>query len=151
MKTATVIGANGTMGKNVAAILASFGDMEVYMMARSMEKAEKAVQDVGNCVRASVINSHCTPVDYSKFEECVKNSDFIFESVIEDIEIKKEVTKKIGECIENSDTIIATGTSGLSVNELAEVLPEGLRKNYLGMHFFNPPYKMTLCEIIGAT
>jgi 3-hydroxyacyl-CoA dehydrogenase len=48
----------------------------------------------------------------------------------------------------NENTIIATGTSGLSINSLAESLHKRTRKNYIGLHFYNPPYSMTLCEVI---
>lgn len=151
MRTATIIGANGTMGKNAASIFASFGNMEVYMVARSMEKAEAAAESAGECVKSSVISRRCIAADYSMLEECIQKSDFVFESVAEDIDIKKEVTAVIGSCIANPSTIIATGTSGLSVEKLAEALPENLRKNYFGIHLFNPPYKMTLCEIIPTS
>ena len=39
IKTVTVIGANGTMGKNIAGIFASFGNAKVYMVCRTLEKA----------------------------------------------------------------------------------------------------------------
>lgn len=41
-KTVTVVGANGTMGANVSAIFASFGNATVYMVARDKEKSKKA-------------------------------------------------------------------------------------------------------------
>jgi 3-hydroxyacyl-CoA dehydrogenase len=44
--------------------------------------------------------------------------------------------------------IIASGTSGLSINEISSSLPIEIRKNYYGMHFFNPPYSMPLLELI---
>ena len=47
-----------------------------------------------------------------------------------------------------SETIFCTGTSGLSVDCLAENLPVEIAEKYLGIHFFNPPYNMPLCELI---
>src|SRR3990172_1781224 len=46
------------------------------------------------------------------------------------------------------DAILSTNTSGLSVNEMAESLPEPIRKNFLITHFFNPPRYMRLLEIV---
>ena len=46
--------------------------------------------------------------------------------------------------------ILASNTSGLSINELAEVLPETLRPRFCGVHFFNPPRYMHLVELIPA-
>lgn len=39
IKTVTVVGANGTMGCNVSAMFASFGNAKVYMVCRKMEDA----------------------------------------------------------------------------------------------------------------
>ena len=46
--------------------------------------------------------------------------------------------------------ILSTNTSGLSVNELAEALPEALRPRFLVTHFFNPPRYMKLLEIVSS-
>ena len=43
---------------------------------------------------------------------------------------------------------MASNTSGLSINQLAELLPAGARKNFCGMHIFNPPRYMHLIELI---
>lgn len=47
----------------------------------------------------------------------------------------------------NKNTIFCTGTSGLSIAALSEIYPDELQGNYMGMHMFNPPYTMTLCEM----
>lgn len=39
IKKATIIGSNGTMGRNVAAIFATFDNAEAYLMGCSMEKS----------------------------------------------------------------------------------------------------------------
>ena len=41
IKTVTVVGANGTMGANVSAIFASFGNATVYIVSRDKEKVEE--------------------------------------------------------------------------------------------------------------
>lgn len=46
--------------------------------------------------------------------------------------------------------ILTTNTSGLSVNEIAEVLPEDVRRNFLVTHFFNPPRYMRLLEVVAS-
>ena len=46
--------------------------------------------------------------------------------------------------------ILSTNTSGLSVNELADALPEALRPRFLVTHFFNPPRYMKLLEIVSS-
>ena len=147
IKTISVIGANGVMGRNISGIFASFGKAKVYMICRDLEKAKKAVELAVKSVRADSIRTNLVPVDYSVFDKVVSESDLIFESMSEDLEIKKEITRKIGNII-NQEIIICSGTSGLSITELAECLPERLRANYFGVHMFNPPYNLTLCELI---
>ena len=52
IKTVTVVGANGTMGANVSAIFASFGNATVYMVSRDLEKSKKASIKAGKSVKA---------------------------------------------------------------------------------------------------
>lgn len=149
VKTVTVLGANGTMGSNVAGIWASFGDAKVYMVSRTKEKSEKAIDRAAASVRADVIRQNMYAKDYSDMAECIRKSDVVFESIAEDEELKKNLLKQISGYI-SEKTLICSGTSGLSIDEMAEMLPGEYRKNYIGMHFFNPPYNMTLCELIGS-
>ena len=93
IKTVTVLGANGTMGCNASAIFASFGNAKVYMVCRSVEKAEKAVERAVKTVKCESIKRNLIPVDYSRLERCVRESDLIFESVSENLEIKKGILK----------------------------------------------------------
>ena len=52
IKTVSIIGANGTMGRNIAAIFASFGNAEVYLISRSIETSGKAKESAYHSVRA---------------------------------------------------------------------------------------------------
>ena len=79
IRTVTVLGANGSMGRNVSAIFASFGNAKVYMMCRDMQRAEKARQDAAKTVRAGVIAENLIPVTYDSLKEVVAESDLIFE------------------------------------------------------------------------
>ena len=57
IKKVTILGANGTMGRNIAAIFASFGDAEVYLVSRTMEKIDSGkrkglyFRESGKCKR----------------------------------------------------------------------------------------------------
>ena len=145
IKTVTVLGAAGAMGSNISAIFASFGASKVFML--DIEKPEKAIDRAVKSVRAESIRNRLIPADYSMLEKCIRESDLVFESVIENIEIKKDVTKKASQYLKQG-AYFCTGTSGLSINEISKALPEESRKKYFGVHFFNPPYNMTLCELI---
>ncbi|MCK9223251.1 MAG: 3-hydroxyacyl-CoA dehydrogenase family protein [Limnochordia bacterium] len=145
----TVIGANGTMGCRVSGIFASFGDAKVYMVSRELEAAYKAKAKAVMSVRAEAIASNLIPKTYCDLEECISESDLVFESVAEDISVKKNVYKGFAEYV-RPNAIVATGTSGLSVNQLSECFDEKIRRRFVGMHMYNPPYYMTLCEVIPS-
>lgn len=147
ISTVTVIGANGTMGAEISAIFASFGNAKVFMVCRSLDKAEKAMSKACKAVRADCIINNLIPADYSMLESCISQSDLVFESAAENLPLKLELTKSIATAL-RPNTIVCSGTSGLSITSLAECLPETLRGNYFGVHMFNPPYSMTLCELI---
>ncbi len=84
--------------------------------------------------------------DLGRLRDC----DWVIEVVIENMAIKKALlSEKIAPNLK-PDAILSTNTSGLSVNELAEALPEALRPRFLVTHFFNPPRYMKLLEIVSS-
>jgi 3-hydroxyacyl-CoA dehydrogenase len=147
MKTVTVIGANGTIGSKIGGMIAAFTDAEVYMMARTMEDAEKGVRKAIASVRSSTLESRLLPCTLSEAKDILSKSDWIFESVVEDMEVKKSVNRLINQHA-SSRCIITTGTSGISIHGLAEAFSSERQKNFFATHFFNPPLKMTACELI---
>lgn len=147
IKTVTVVGANGTMGANISAIFASFGNAKVYMISRNIDSSKKAIEKAVKSVRADSIRENLVPADYSMLEDCVKESELIFECVVENMDIKIDITKRIANSLRDG-SVLCSGTSGLSITKLAECLPKNLRGCYYGVHMFNPPYSMTLCELI---
>lgn len=149
IRTVTVVGANGTMGANVSAIFASFGGAKVYMVSRDLEKSKVAALKAAKSVRADSIISNLTPADYSMLDSCVSESDLVFESVAENLEIKLDIHSRISRSLKKG-AIACTGSSGLSITRLAECYPMALRSQFFGVHMFNPPYQLTLCELTAS-
>jgi len=81
--------------------------------------------------------------DLDKLAAC----DWVIEVVVEYMPIKLDLLKKITPHLAPG-AILTTNTSGLSVNEMAEVLTPEVQKNFLVTHFFNPPRYMRLMEIV---
>lgn len=144
--TVTVVGVTGTMGANVAGIFASFGDAKVYCVGRDIEKVKKTIPRIVKSVRADAIAKNLVPADFSVLEECVKESDLVFESSSENITVKTDIARKVGAALRDT-AVSCTGTSGLSITTIAECYPENLRGHFFGVHMFNPPYSMSLCEL----
>lgn len=145
----TVLGANGAMGTNISAIFASFGNAKVYLISRDIEKSKKAIINAAKSVRADSIISHLVPADYSMLAECVKESDLVFESAAENLELKIELHSQIGQHLKKG-AVACTGSSGLSIKRLAECYPEETRCQFYGVHMFNPPYQLPLCELTAS-
>ncbi len=89
-------------------------------------------------------------VTVGNFEDDLKlvsQADWIIEAVVEDLEIKRALLKKV-EALRRPDSIVTTNTSGLPVGKIAEGFSENFRRSWFGTHFFNPPRYMRLLEII---
>jgi len=84
--------------------------------------------------------------DLARLSDC----DWVVEVVVENMAVKKQL---LGDRVAphlRADAILSTNTSGLSVNEIAAALPEGLRPRFLVTHFFNPPRYMRLVEVVPS-
>lgn len=145
----TVIGANGALGVGVSSIFASFGDVKVNMISRSIEKSYIAIEKAGKSVKALKVCENMKPYTYDNLEECVKKSDFIIETIVEDYSQKEKIHKLIDRNMKKG-AISSSVTSGISINSLANCYNAENKRNFMGVHFFNPPYSLPLCELIPA-
>lgn len=81
--------------------------------------------------------------DYSGFQ----HSDLIIEAAVENLELKNKIFQEL-EAVIKPTAIVASNTSSLSINEMSKAFKHPER--FVGMHFFNPPNKMPLVEIIAG-
>jgi 3-hydroxyacyl-CoA dehydrogenase len=81
--------------------------------------------------------------DWDKLAEC----DWVVEVVVERLDIKRSVFQKLAATV-RPDTIVSSNTSGISINAMAEGLPEDFQRRLLVTHFFNPPRYMKLLELV---
>jgi 3-hydroxyacyl-CoA dehydrogenase len=87
--------------------------------------------------------------NYDQHLEQLKGCDLIIEAIAEKMEWKEDLYRKIAPYVA-PHAIVASNTSGLSINHLAGVMPEALRTRFCGIHFFNPPRYMHLVELIAT-
>ncbi|RQW78019.1 MAG: 3-hydroxyacyl-CoA dehydrogenase/enoyl-CoA hydratase family protein [Geobacter sp.] len=170
IKRAAVLGA-GVMGAAIAAHLANAG-IEVLLLDMAPNDAEAAagltVKDPAarNRIAAAGIEglrkmkpapfflpANESFIEIGNFEDDMprlRECDWVVEAVVENMEIKKKLFRdRIAPHLKEG-AILSTNTSGLSVNEMAECLPEGSQKNFLVTHFFNPPRYMRLLEMVPS-
>ena len=73
--------------------------------------------------------------------------DWVIEAVVERLDIKQALLSRVAQNV-GPKTIVSTNSSGLSVNAMAAVLPDDVKRRFLGTHFFFPPRFMYLLELI---
>jgi 3-hydroxyacyl-CoA dehydrogenase len=114
------------------------------LVARTRAKAAEAAQ------RAERLAKRALALDLATIDEIARIAgevDLVFEAVAEDAEIKQALFEII-DFGRGADTIVATGTSGLSVAQLAATRSDEFRSHFLGIHLFNPPTVIRGCELI---
>ncbi|MDN0082898.1 3-hydroxyacyl-CoA dehydrogenase/enoyl-CoA hydratase family protein [Crenobacter sp. SG2305] len=90
---------------------------------------------------------YITPANYDDHLHLLKECDVVIEAIAERMDWKADLYAKVAPFI-GEYSIFATNTSGLSINGLADSLPDALKPRFCGVHFFNPPRYMHLVEII---
>lgn len=79
--------------------------------------------------------------------EAVNNADFVCESVLEILSIKKDIFTSLDKLCPPS-TILATNTSGFLVTDIASVTSHPER--VVATHYFQPPHFVPLVEVVGG-
>jgi len=143
-----VLGANGTMGYGSGALF-THAVPRVTFLARSKEKAEAGLAAAIKQVRSPTVASAAECGSYDELESALATADLVFEALAEDLAIKNEMFDRVAE-YRRDDAIVATVTSGLSINRLCEGRSESFRKHFLGLHFFNPPNVIVGTELIAG-
>ncbi|ABO48895.1 3-hydroxyacyl-CoA dehydrogenase [Desulforamulus reducens MI-1] len=88
-----------------------------------------------------------TPGNFEDNINVLAECDWIIEVVVERLDIKQSLFKKV-EAYRKPGSIVASNTSGISINKICEGLSQEFKEHFLGTHFFNPPRYMKLLEII---
>jgi 3-hydroxyacyl-CoA dehydrogenase len=149
IKHVVILGANGAMGAGSGALFTTMVP-RVTFLARTKEKADGGLSAAIKMVRSSTVGRRVETGSYdADFDRAVAEADLIFEAVTEQLDLKREFFERIDR-IRRPDSIVATVTSGLSINLLAEGRSESFRKNFLGLHFFNPPNVIVGTELVAG-
>ncbi len=84
--------------------------------------------------------------DLAKIKDC----DLVIEAVVENLDIKHKLFAEV-EKHRKTGAVIATNTSGIPIESIAEPFSEDFKQHFIGIHFFNPPRYMKLVEVIPGT
>lgn len=126
----------GTMGATMTQIFAEKG-YETILWGRSEASLERG----RGILTMNPSESLVMTTELEKLADC----DIIIESIAEHLETKQDFFETLSQIV-RPDTILATNTSGLSMNKICERVKG--RERFLGMHWFNPSNMIPLIEII---
>ena len=144
-----VLGANGTMGYGSAALFTQ-AVPKVTFLARTKEKAEQGLAAAIKQVRSPTVADAATCGSYeADLASALATADLVFEALTEDVALKRDMFDQV-EKFRRDDAIVATVTSGLSIDGLCEGRGESFRRHFLGLHFFNPPNVIVGTELVAG-
>ena len=151
-KSIGVIGA-GTMGGGISMNFANVG-IPVTIIEQNQERLDKGLDIIRKNYENTANKGRITFEDVEKRTSLINgstnisdlaNCDIIIEAVFENMKLKKDIFKELDN-VAKKDAILATNTSALDINEIAEITsrPESV----IGLHFFSPANVMRLLEIV---
>ena len=147
-----VIGA-GTMGGGISMNFANAG-IPVTIVEQSQERLDKGLgiirKNYENTAAKGRITSEQVEERMSLINgqtsiESLDSQDLIIEAVFENMDLKKDIFKQL-DSICKEGAILASNTSALDVNEIADVTARP--EDVIGLHFFSPANIMKLLEIV---
>ena len=153
IERAAIVGA-GTMGRGIATCFANAG-IPVRLMDSDLRALERALSAIRGDYERRVSRGRLGSADAEarigliepiETVEGVAGTDLVIEAVFEEMPLKEEVFRAL-DSVCDEGAIIASNTSYLDVNRLADIVPRR-KGNVLGMHFFSPAQAMRLLEVV---
>jgi 3-hydroxyacyl-CoA dehydrogenase len=150
IKTAGIVGA-GTMGGGIAMNFANAG-IPVTVLEVKQEALDRGLKTIRTNyentakrggMKAEDVDKRMALIKPTLSYDDLKDADVVIEAVFETMEVKEGVFKKLDE-IAKPGAVLATNTSGLDVNQIANYTKRP--GDVIGMHFFSPANVMKLLE-----
>jgi 3-hydroxybutyryl-CoA dehydrogenase len=143
---AVVLGGGGQMGSGIAQVVAGVGldvtvvELDEAALERGLGRIERGLERAGDdgTVRARISGS-------TALEDAVAEADHVIETVVEVFDVKCDVLRR-ADAAAREDVVLASNTSQFSISRLAAATERPDR--VIGSHWFNPPARMELIEIV---
>ncbi len=151
-KEKIVVFGAGTMGHGIATVFAANDfsvtilDVDQKYLDNARIKIKKNLEKMTS--KGAVIGSVDEALNRIAFTtdlNIANDADLVVEAIIENVEEKKRLFKKLNEIV-NSQAILASNTSSISITQLGSYTDRP--ENVVGMHFFNPVPVLKLVEIV---
>jgi 3-hydroxyacyl-CoA dehydrogenase len=152
INTVGVIG-GGLMGGGIAMNMANVGipvtivETTQAALDRGLGTIRKNYENTASKGRLSAedLETRCGLITGALDLGALADCDLIIEAVFENMAVKKDIFTRL-DGIAKSDAILASNTSALDLNEIANVT--GRPESVIGLHFFSPANVMKLLEIV---
>ena len=142
-----VAGGGGVMGSGIAQVVATAG-LRVTIVEVDDAATERGLQRIGRGLEKAGLEADEVLgriLSSTSLEEAGAGADHVIESVIEDIDAKADVLRRL-DAVCREDVILASNTSQFPISKLAAFTTRPDR--VIGSHWFNPPPQMKLIEVI---
>ena len=149
-----VIGA-GTMGAGIAQAFAQTDGYEVVLCDIKQEFADGGKAKIDKNLSRSVAKGRMEQAKKDEImgkivtglveKDLVGDCDLIVEAILEKMDLKHEMFQNLDK-ICKPECVFASNTSSLSITEIGQ----GVERDVIGMHFFNPAPVMKLIEVIAG-
>jgi 3-hydroxybutyryl-CoA dehydrogenase len=153
VKKVAVVGA-GLMGHGIAQVFAMAG-YPVAIYDVDPQRARKAIDGIAANLKLfqeqGLISAADAEASLRRLRatdnaaDAVGDADFVMEAVFEDLEVKREVFRKL-DAVAPARTIFASNTSGLDVNAMGPATERPDR--VIVAHFSNPPHLIPVVEVV---
>lgn len=150
----TVVVGAGTMGAQIAALLAGAG-VRVRLFDVTADVALGGLDRVAKLKPAPFYSpAHLSRIRVGgldqdgALESAVADAEWVLEAIVEQLEPKRALFERIDAALSDRTRYVTTNTSGLSIGALADGRPSAFRRRFFGTHFFNPPRYTRLLELI---
>lgn len=150
----TAVIGGGLMGSQITLVLAQ-GSRETLLVSRSQETLDRAMENirryVGDLHRHDLLRGEIPEAVLARIrpttelETAVSSSEFVVESISENLEAKQEVFQRMDAAAPRA-TVLASNTSGLPITQLGERMVH--QDRIAGSHFFQPAHIVPVLEVI---
>jgi 3-hydroxybutyryl-CoA dehydrogenase len=148
--TALVLG-TGAMGRGIARVLAGAG---VVVRLLDVDAERTAIGVAALHAEAEADGSPVTVIAAQDLLSGLRGVGLVIEAVVENVVEKRELYAEVEATLLTThgdradEVVLASNTSSISIAELARDLTSPER--FIGLHFFNPPMRMRLVEMVSG-
>jgi 3-hydroxyacyl-CoA dehydrogenase/enoyl-CoA hydratase/3-hydroxybutyryl-CoA epimerase len=152
VKRAGVVGA-GLMGAGIAELFA-YQNIPVRVVDLERQRVDAGVDRAKELLETAAERTGWSADELKERQDClrgatsydgIERANVVVEAVLELMDVKRRVFKTIEENVPET-TLIVSNTSALSISELQREMSHPDRS--CGLHFFNPPHRMPLVEVV---